>query len=190
MNYPTLSLTEVVAELSAIARDTESAFGPLDQGQLNWRPAATSWSVGQCLDHLLTVNREMFKSIDAAMDGSRPPTVWQRLPILPGVFGSMLIKSQMPEAKRKFTAPRKAVPSASAIDPRIVERFIAYQHDAATRIRSFDGRDVARIIMVSPFVSFITYSVLDGCRLIVTHERRHFEQARRVTQAPGFPPRQ
>ena len=34
--------------------------------------------------------------------------------------------------------------------------------------------------MVSPFVSFITYSVLDGCRLIVTHERRHFEQARRV----------
>jgi hypothetical protein len=46
---------------------------------------------------------------------------------------------------------------------------------------------VARIIMVSPFVSFITYSVLDGCRLIVTHERRHLEQARRVTQAPEFP---
>jgi hypothetical protein len=42
--------------------------------------------------------------------------------------------------------------------------------------------------MVSPFVAFITYSVLDGCRLIVTHERRHFEQARRVTQEPGFPP--
>jgi hypothetical protein len=54
-------------------------------------------------------------------------------------------------------------------------------------VRSLDGRDVARIIMVSPFASFITYSVLDGCRLIVTHERRHFEQARRVTQAPGFP---
>jgi hypothetical protein len=33
----------------------------------------------------------------------------------------------------------------------------------------------------------LTYSVLDGCRLIVTHERRHFEQARRVTQASGFP---
>ena len=56
-------------------------------------------------------------------------------------------------------------------------------------MRALAGRDVARIIMVSPFVSFITYSVLDGCRLIVTHERRHFEQARRVTQAPGFPSR-
>jgi hypothetical protein len=30
--------------------------------------------------------------------------------------------------------------------------------------------------------------VLDGCRLIVTHERRHFEQARRVTREPRFPP--
>ena len=82
---------------------------------------------------------------------------------------------------------RKAQPASSAIDPRIIERFVAYQHEAAARVRSLDGRDVARIIMVSPFVSFITYSVLDGCRLIVTHERRHFEQARRVTQKPGYP---
>ena len=127
------------------------------------------------------------EAIDAAMDGSRPPTAWQRLPVLPRVVGLMLIKSQMPEAKRKFTAPRKAEPASSAIDPRIIERFVAYQHEAAARVRSLDGRDVARIIMVSPFVSFITYSVLDGCRLIVTHERRHLEQARRVTLAPEFP---
>ncbi len=54
-------------------------------------------------------------------------------------------------------------------------------------MQALDGRDARRIIMVSPFVSFITYSVLDGCRLIVAHERRHFEQARRVTREPEFP---
>jgi hypothetical protein len=62
--------------------------------------------------------------------------------------------------------------------------------------RAFDRRDardgvpvcdLARIIMVSPFVGFITYSVFDGCRIIVAHERRHLEQARRVTREPGFP---
>ena len=41
--------------------------------------------------------------------------------------------------------------------------------------------------MVSPFVAFITYTVLDGWRVIVAHGRRHLEQARRVTQSPGFP---
>jgi hypothetical protein len=187
-DYTTLSLADVTAEFSAIARDVQSVFGAFDEQQLNWRPDATRWSVAQCFDHLLKVNGEMFHAIDAAMDGSRRPTVWQRLPVLPRVFGSMLIKSQMPQAKRKFTAPSQAAPASSAIDARIIERFAAYQREAADRVRSLDGRDVARIIMVSPFASFITYSVLDGCRLIATHQRRHFEQARRVTQEPGFPP--
>jgi len=185
--YTTLSLAGVAAELSAIARDTQSVFGLLNEPQLNWRPDATRWSVAQCFDHLLCADREMFQAIDAATDGARPPTLWQRLPILPRVFGLMMITSQMPEAKRKFTAPRKAEPASSALDAGIIERFVAYQHEAAARVRSLDGRDVARLIMVSPFVSLVTYSVLDGCRIIVAHERRHFEQARRVTQAPGFP---
>jgi DinB family protein len=187
-DYSTLSLADVEARFSAIARDTQSVFGLLDQRQLNWRPDDTSWSVAQCFDHLLNANRERFQAIDAAMDGSRPRTMWQRLPVLPGVFGRMLIRSQRAEASRKFTAPRKAEPASSAIDPRIIERFVAHQREAAARVRALQDRDVARIIMVSPFVAFITYSVLDGCRLIVTHERRHFEQARRVTQQPGFPP--
>ena len=187
MDYTSLSLAEVEGELSAIARDTQSVFGVLDEQQLNWRRDATTWSVAQCFDHLLNANREMFQAIDAAIDGSHPPTIWQRLPVLPRVFGSMMIKSQMPESKRKFRAPATAVPASSAIDRHIVERFIAYQHEAAARVRSLDGRDLALIIMVSPFVSFITYSALDGCRLIATHQRRHFEQARRVTREPGFP---
>ena len=99
----------------------------------------------------------------------------------------MLIKSQAPETKRKFRASRKAEPPWSTIDPRIIERFVVSQHEAAVRVASIDRRDVAGTIMVSPFVSFIAYNVLDGCRQIGTHQRRHFEQARCVTQAPGFP---
>jgi hypothetical protein len=186
-DYTTLSLTDAAAELGAVARDAQAVFGRYDQHQLNWRPDAASWSIAQCFDHLLNANREMFRAIDRATERSSPPSIWQRLPVLPRVFGAMLIKSQMPETKRKLKAPRTAEPASSAIDPHIIERFVAHQHEAADRVRSLAGRDAARIIMVSPFLSFITYSVLDGCRIIVTHERRHFEQARRVTQARGFP---
>ncbi len=186
-DYTTLSLAEVGSELDAIARDTQSLFGRLDERQLNWRADAASWSVAQCFDHLLNANGAMFQAVDAAMDRARPRTVWQRLPVLPDLFGRMMIRSQMPGGKRKFTAPRKAEPASSSIDPRIIERFVAHQREAAARVRALEGIEAARIIMVSPFVAFITYSVLDGCRLIVTHERRHFEQARRVTQEPGFP---
>jgi len=186
IDYTTLSLADVGTELDAIARETQSRFGPLDERQLNWRPAAASWSVAQCFDHLLNANRAMFEALDAAMDEARPRTVWQRLPVLPGVLGRLMIRSQMPEAKRKFTAPGKAEPASSAIDARIIERFVAHQREAAARVRALEERAASRI-MVSPFVAVITYSVLDGCRLLVTHERRHFEQARRVTEEPDFP---
>lgn len=187
-NYATLTLADVGREVEAIARDAQSLFGGLDERQLNWRPDAASWSVAQCLDHLLNANREMFQAIDAATDGAGPRTLWQRLPVLPGVFGRMMIRSQSPETSRKFRAPGKIIPASSAIDPRITERFLANQREAAARVRALGARDVARIIMVSPFVAFITYSVLDGCRIVVAHQRRHLEQARRVTERPGFPP--
>jgi hypothetical protein len=187
VRYNALSLADVAAELSAVTTDSQSLFGRLDEHQLNWRPDVKRWSVAQCFDHLLNINREMFQAMAAAADGSTARTVWQRLPLLPRLWGRMLITSQMPEAKRKFTAPRKAEPAVSAIDPRIIERFVASQQDAAARVRSFDERGAGAAIMVSPFASFITYSVTDGCRLVVTHQRRHFEQARRVTQDPGFP---
>lgn len=187
MNYTSLSLADIEKDLAAIARDTQAVFAGLSEQQLNWRRDDTSWSVAQCFDHLLNANREMFQAIDAAMDPSRTRTVWQRLPILPRVFGSLLIDAVTPEAKRKLQAPRKAVPSSSGIDRQVIARFIASQPEAAARVRALAQREPARIIMVSPFAAFITYSVLDGCRVIVAHQRRHFEQARRVTQEPGFP---
>jgi hypothetical protein len=187
MDYTTLSLSDLVTEFGAMARDTHAVFGSLSEHQLNWQSEATRWSVAQCFDHLLIANTRMFQSVDAAIQNPSSRTIWQRLPILPRVYGAMLIKSQAPEMKRRFTAPRQARPAASAIDKGIIQRFVAYQHEAAERVRSLERRDVSSIIMVSPFVSFITYSVLDGCRLIVTHQRRHFEQARREIQEPGFP---
>ena len=42
-------------------------------------------------------------------------------------------------------------------------------------------------MMVSPFIGFIAYSVADGARLLVAHDHRHFEQARRVLSASDFP---
>ncbi len=48
-------------------------------------------------------------------------------------------------------------------------------------------RQAARAIMTSPFISVVTYSVLDGCRLVLAHDRRHIEQARRMVGLPAFP---
>ena len=187
MDYATLSLADMKTGLADVARDVEHTFGVLNARQLNWRPDATRWSVAQCLEHLVTTNRMMFSQADDALNPAHPRTIWQRLPGLPAMFGKLLVRSQAPQVTRKYKAPAPARPSTSDIAADIVQRFVAQHRDAVERVAALDESRAARAIMTSPFASVITYSVLDGWRLILTHDRRHVEQARRVTQAAGFP---
>jgi hypothetical protein len=187
MDYTTLSLADVRAGLDDIAREAVSTFGAFDARQLNWRPDAKRWSVAQCFEHLLAANRLMFQAAEGAMNDTAPRTIWRRLPVLPGVFGRLLVRSQSPDTTRRYTASPKAQPAASDIAGDVIRRFADQQRSAAARVQALDERDAARTIMTSPFANVITYSVLDGWRLVFAHDRRHFEQARRVTLSPGFP---
>src|SRR4051812_4323275 len=114
MDYATLSLAEVAHALRDVASDSEATFGGLDARALNWRPAASRWSVAQCFDHLLAANRLV---LPAAQDAMRRDTrtIWERLPVVPRLMGRALIRSQSPHVKRRYNAPAKATPSASDI---------------------------------------------------------------------------
>lgn len=184
--YTRLSTAQLAGEFVTLAEDVWTTLGAIPADQLNWRPSATGWSVAQCVDHLVKSKTEMCRAIDRTLDGTAPRTVWQRLPLWPRLMGWLLITSQSPGGRRKFTAELVARPSTGSYDRDIINRLISDQRDLAARVQALDGVD-ARRIMVSPFVARITYSVLDGYRLIAAHQRRHFEQAVRVTRASGFP---
>jgi len=186
MRYAELSAADVRGALDDLARDAAETFGDLDGRQLNWRSDETRWSVAQCFQHLLTGNDLMLAAAKDALANPRR-SLWQRIPLLPGAFGWAMIRSQAPEATRKYTAPAKARPATSDLPGDIIPRFVDQHRGAAEWLRTLDEREMARTIMVSPFVRVITYSVLDGVRLLFAHDRRHFEQARRVTQSAGFP---
>jgi hypothetical protein len=185
MDYTTLSLADVAVALEEHARDAQATFGHLDARQLNWRPDATQWSIAQCCEHLLAANGLMMRAAEEALSGRRR-TLWQRMPVLPGVLGRALIRSQSPGGTRKFSASAKARPTSRDVDAAIIRRFVDQHRDAVARARSLDEREAARTIMISPFVRVITYSVLDGWRLIAAHDRRHLEQARRILRCPDF----
>jgi hypothetical protein len=187
IDYTTLSLDELRSALLDVGQDAQSTFGSLSLQQLNWKADATRWSVAQCFQHLLMANRLMFCAAREAL-GKPPSTVLQRMPLLPGIVGRLLIRSQSPETTRKFTAPRRARPTSSHIAGDIIQCFVDQHRDAAESIRTLDERDASRAIMISPFIRVVVYSVLDGYRLLVAHDRRHFEQARRLTISRKFPP--
>jgi DinB superfamily len=187
MNYQTLTTTQIFEEAEAIAGDARTLFGNLNEQQLNWKPDSSSWSVAQCLDHLVTINREYFPIFDRILKGEYRKAMLHRLPILPGILGRLMVKALSPDSYQKFKAPDTARPSSSSIDSRIVDRFTACQRETVEIMRRLADFDPAKIIITSPFASVVVYSLQDAFRLIVAHERRHFAQAQRVMTVDGFP---
>jgi hypothetical protein len=181
------TVEEVLAEGGGVIDLAESVFGGLSAAQINWKPSPESWSVGQCFDHLITANQGYFPQLDHVIKRERRTTLWQRMPILPGFFGKLVVGAVSPQAERKLKAPKLFQPSSSEIDSAIVARFVDQQRDLLERMSATAGMDLERIIIYSPVTNFVIYSLLDAYRLIVAHELRHFGQARRVLQSTGFP---
>jgi hypothetical protein len=177
----------LVGELEQIAAAARQTFGHLNVVQLNWQPSPGEWSIAQCFEHLILVNSAYFPLLRRIARGEHRPTLRERLPLLPVLFGKAVLKAVQPDATRKVQARPAFRPSSSAIDPRIIDRFVGHQVELGRHMRATADRDARAIIVTSPVMKILTYSLFDAYRIIVAHERQHLGQAERVLAEAEFP---
>ncbi|MEZ5423325.1 MAG: DinB family protein [Pyrinomonadaceae bacterium] len=173
------------AELRALAKDVKSAFGGFSYAQLNWKPDAASWSVAQCLDHLIRTNESMTAAVRAKLNGEGS-SFFEKYSPFSGFFGSYLKKFMVNDSK-KAKAPSTEIVPPSDIDGEIVNRFCDEQEKTIRVITDAGRFDPKKTILTSPFLRIMTYSLGDAIDILVEHEKRHFRQAQRVIASPGFP---
>jgi hypothetical protein len=179
-------IESVVSDLGSISNEARAAFGSLNVEQLNWKQTEKSWSVAQCLDHLITINSLYFPIFEKLAKGNLPNTLLERVSPLSGFFGRYLIKAMSPETTKKMKTSKKAYPSSSEIEGDIVARFAEHNRQLADHISAIPvDIDLSRII-TSPLAGFVTYSLDDCLTMLVVHERRHLLQATRVAIDLGF----
>lgn len=178
-------LSNFTDDLEAITAEAQAKFGVLSSEQLNWKPAADSWSVGQCFDHLIRSNIEM-EPVAKLVTGTRKMNFWEKVSPFSGMLGRFLVSSMMKD-ERKFKAPSKAIVPPSDVPADVVAKFVEQQTGVAETIRAADKFDWKKTIVSSPFMSAITYSLNDAFKVVVEHEKRHLRQAGRVMKTEGFP---
>lgn len=185
----TAELSHLTAEVSQITAEAEQRLGKLTPAQLNWKPSPAGWSVAQCLEHLIKINESFFPVMRQIAQGTYAPPWNARLPLLPGLFGSLILKAVQPTAPRKFKASPRFEPAASDLPADIVGRFAAHQRELDGLMAQSNRVDLASVVVASPVAPLATYSLQDAYRILVAHERRHLLQAERVLASPGFPVR-
>jgi hypothetical protein len=180
-------LATVLTEASLVADETKRVFARLSGEQLNWKPGEGEWSIGQCFDHLIVSNRPYVQIFEEILAGQRRQRVWERMPLLPRLFGKLLIDALRPDSGRRAKARPAFHPSSCHIVPATIATFLEQQERLLRLMDASRELDRDLITITSPVVGFVTYSLMDACRIIVVHEQNHFVQATRVMESQGFP---
>lgn len=176
----------VTAEMQKAADDASATFGHLSADQLNWKPAENSWSVGQCLDHIIKTNEQFYPEFAKLASGSRRNTFLENWSPLTGFFGRFLIKA-VSEDSKKAKAPSKSIVPPSDIEADIVDRFANHIGEVNEKVMACAAADRVKTVVTSPFLVVFTYTLDDAYTVLVEHTKRHIRQAKRVMEANGFP---
>lgn len=180
-------LTELLKKGEDLAEKAGNTFGGLNSRQLNWKPEEKRWSIGQCFDHLITTNSKYFPILQEIGLGEKRITFWENIPLLPALFGKMLIKALDPASQKKYKTAPVFEPSNSILPESIINDFMIHQEELLDLIQQTDGVDHQQVKITSPASKMITYSLHDCCTILITHEERHFLQAKRVLEKEAFP---
>lgn len=177
----------LAAQAMANTEDARTAFGWMGATQLNWKPGPDRWSVGECLDHLLNASASYFPTFEKLLAGTREATLWQKVPGLPGLLGGLMIRYLSPDSAKKMKAPLIFQPSRSDVSRDVVARFVDQQARLLGYMQACERIDPENVVISSPVTKLVPYSLMDAFRILVVHQQRHLQQARRVTESEAFP---
>ncbi len=162
------------------------AFTTLSAEQLNWKPSAESWSIGQCLDHLIVADCKYFPAFQKIVSGKYDMNFWENWSPLGGLFGKILVHHVKEKPVRNLRAPKVFAPSKSKIDTGILERFHKHLDSLLGYIIECRSIDLDKVHISSPVSKWVTYSLRNAFTLLIQHEHRHINQAIRVKETKGY----
>lgn len=199
-------LVEELGENRAAATLTDD----LTTVQLRWRPEPESWSVAECLDHLVRTGESYLPEIDRALERAREEDFRAEGPFSRGFLGRWLVRGMEPPPGLRIPSPgdflprigedaypaadaERAAPPGSGPAPdgkpaaAVLSRFREHEEQLASRIRDADGVDLEAVSVPFPVAPFLRINLLAAFAYLSAHQRRHLWQARQITGRDEFP---
>jgi hypothetical protein len=174
-------------QFDRLADEADALVGALDDVQFTWQPAPGAWSVARCIDHLNVTARLYLPLLDEGIADAIRQGLYNEGPFTYWWIARMLVKAQEPPVRFRMKAPAAFHPPPARTRHEIMAAFRAYQVQYIDRLRQANGLDLARARVRSAAASWVVMPLGSGFAMMTAHQRRHLWQARRVTDAPGFP---
>lgn len=176
-------------ELEAVNANAEALVAPLTAEQFAWRPGPNRWSVGECFEHLAITTGLVAPALLAALDKARIAGKAGHPPFDYGLVGGWFVRSMEKPGRRPSPSPENFVPPSGGSKDAVMAHFRRSQHEFKEALESAPGLALDRIKAPSTAqgAHWLRLNVAAWFASTLAHERRHLAQARRVTEAAGFP---
>lgn len=171
-----------VETIDKTTQDFQESFGRLTSKQLNWKPNSDTWSIAQNIDHLIIINKTYFPVISSIRKGTYKTPILAKLGFLVSFFERTVLKAVQPDRKKKMKTFPVWEPAKSEIPTGVLNRFKEHQSELKAMIENSKDLVEKGTIISSPANKNIVYSLGAAFEIIVTHEQRHYEQAKEVLE--------
>src|SRR5215813_1774027 len=94
-----LFIQQMLQKGKAAGEKAKAEFSNITLPQLNWKPAPDSWSIGQCLDHLVVADCLYFPTFKQIAENKYKMSRWQRWSPLNSLFGKILVSQTQEKVK-------------------------------------------------------------------------------------------
>lgn len=180
-------LKQLWLDVTAVTLRVEALLESHSEGQLNWHPRQGSWSIAECILHLIATADTYHPRLRAAVRYARDNSLLAKRPYKPGVVARRFIAAVGPDSRVRIPTFRAFQPESSEWDPTVLPRFVRQQAELISIIRDADGHELNAVKFPSPVSRWLRFSVGEGLELLVRHQERHVRQAEDRRQMPGFP---
>lgn len=169
-----------------ITRDFENTFGSLSIHEMNWKPNSNTWSIAQNMDHLINTNRSYFPIIESAKNGTYKMPFSAKFGILVNFFGKTILKGVHTNRKKKVRIFKIWEPEENKVFKYILDEFKSHQNELKKLISDSSDLIANGFVIPSPANKHIVYKLETAFDIIISHERRHFEQAKEILNDENF----
>jgi hypothetical protein len=162
------------------------AFSYLSEIQINWKSDPESWSIGECLSHLVNSNILYLNKIEN-ISNSLPSGSEKDFPYKQSFLGKLITKGVDPANVRRTKTFKVFFPASSNIQKNIIDEYVNSSKKLIELVGKMQHLDLQKIKLSSPVNIIIRQNLGDPLIITPLHDERHLNQAKRVMSQKGFP---
>ena len=170
-------------QLEEITFAFSQLFDRIDRTSINFKPNADKWSVGEIMEHIILVNESYYPIFNELTADSYDPPFLSRFDFIVDLYGRMILKSVEPDRNKKYKTQAIWQPGKSEVNYDVLDRFFKSQLVLSKYMKELLPYALEEVVIHSPASKFIVYPINIALDIIISHEKRHLNQASEVVNS-------